>query len=110
MLALEQKMPYINRDGREDLDLVVDSALKTLKRRSGPSFEGSLGDLNYLFSRIVAAHMGEVSYGKIAMATGVLENVKQELYRRLAAPYEDEKIAQNGDIREYRKYPLEDSI
>jgi hypothetical protein len=37
------------------------------------------------------------------MATGVIENVKQEFYRRLASKYEDAKIEQNGDIIEYWK-------
>ena len=47
--------------------------------------------------------MGDPSYSKIAMITGVLENVKQEYYRRIAVPYEENKKAQNGDIREYKK-------
>jgi hypothetical protein len=45
--------------------------------------------------------MGEVSYSKIAIATGVLENIKQEFYRRVAEKYEDKKIKINGDIQEY---------
>ena len=47
--------------------------------------------------------MGYPSYTKIAMITGVLENIKQEFYRRIAEPYENQKIVQNGDIKEYRK-------
>jgi hypothetical protein len=47
--------------------------------------------------------MKDISYSKIAMATGVLENIKQEFYRRVASPYEDKKINENGDIREYKK-------
>jgi hypothetical protein len=47
--------------------------------------------------------MEQPSYNKIAMITGVLENIKQEFYRRIAAPYEDTKIIQNGDIKEYKK-------
>ena len=31
---------------------------------------------------------------------GVLECAKLELYRRMAAPYEDEKIEDNGDVYE----------
>ena len=46
--------------------------------------------------------MGQTSYSKIAMVTGVLENVKQEFYRRIAASYEDKKIVENGDIKEYK--------
>jgi hypothetical protein len=29
---------------------------------------------------------------------GVLESAKLELYRRKIAPYEDDKIAENGDV------------
>ena len=46
--------------------------------------------------------MGKTSYTKIAVATGVLENIKQEFYRRIASSYEDKKIIENGDIKEYR--------
>lgn len=93
-------MPYVNKDDRNNLDPVVDVATSTLGKKS---FENSLGDLNYLFSRIIAQHMGQVSYGKIAMVTGVLENIKQEFYRRIASDYEDIKIKENGDIQEYQR-------
>jgi hypothetical protein len=36
------------------------------------------------------------------MVTGVLENIKQEFYRRIASQYEDKKILENGDIIEYK--------
>ena len=45
--------------------------------------------------------MGKASYSKLAVITGVLENIKQEFYRRVGEPYEDKKIRENGDIREY---------
>ena len=48
--------------------------------------------------------MGQPSYSKIAMITGVVENIKQEFYRRVAEPYENIKIRSNGDIKEYSKY------
>jgi hypothetical protein len=91
-------MPYISKEDRIPLDPIVDIATGILEKKP---LEESLGDLNYLFSRIIAGAIGKTSYRKIAMATGVLENVKQELYRRLATPYEEEKITRNGDIREY---------
>jgi hypothetical protein len=92
-------MPYISKEDRIPLDPIVDIATRVLERKP---LDESLGDLNYVFSRILAGAIGKTSYRKIAMATGVLENVKQELYRRLATPYEEEKIAQNGDIKEYQ--------
>jgi len=40
-------------------------------------------------------------YFTIARVTGVLQNVSQEFYRRMAGPYEDDAIQKNGDIPEY---------
>lgn len=60
------------------------------------------GDINYCVTRIVNGVMGQPNYPKIAVVTGVLENIKQEFYRRLAAKYEDQKIISNGDIKEYK--------
>jgi hypothetical protein len=39
-----------------------------------------------------------VGYAEINEVVGVLECCKLELYRRLAAPYEDTKIKENGDV------------
>lgn len=91
-------MPYIDKEDRKKLDEAVDGVVEKFV---GGAFADSLGNLNYVISRIVAGCIGKPSYSKIAMATGVLENVKQELYRRMAAPYEDRKILENGDIPEY---------
>lgn len=95
-------MPYIDKEDRQRLDSAVESAIMAL---GGKPIEKSLGDLNYLISRVAAGLIREPSYSKIAMVTGVLENVKQELYRRMASPYEDKKIAENGDIKEYSSKP-----
>lgn len=91
-------MPYIGQKDRKRLDDHVNKVVETIQEKS---FEDSLGDLNYLFSRILSGAMGKVSYRKVAMATGVLENIKQEFYRRIASEYEDQKIKENGDIKEY---------
>ena len=59
----------------------------------------SAGELNYLISSILDAHLGEEPrYSDLNEAIGVLECAKLELYRRLAAPYEDEKINEHGDV------------
>jgi hypothetical protein len=106
-------MPYIDKKRREKLDgaiLDLRSALeKQVSTETNPilSPEQILeisGDLNYCISRICAGLIGSPSYKKIAIITGVLENVNQELYRRLASTYEDEKIKSNGDILEYKNY------
>ena len=39
-----------------------------------------------------------LDYAALAEAVGVIETAKLELYRRVAAPYEDDKIVENGDV------------
>lgn len=93
-------MPYIKEEDRKRLDQAIAEATDALK---GKEFSDTLGDINYFFSRVLSGVMGSTSYPKVAMATGVLENIKQEFYRRVAAPYEDMKIRANGDIKEYNR-------
>ena len=38
------------------------------------------------------------SYATINDIIGALEGAKMEFYRRVVAPYEDEKIKENGDV------------
>ena len=105
-------MPYINESERKILDRSVDDLATTIISLTNlPELDNTnlmvvLGDLNYCMSRLIGQVMGSTSYAKIAMITGVLENVKQEFYRRVAVPYEEEKIVQNGDIKEYKNRHL----
>ena len=101
-------MPYIKEDRRFHLDGCIDTMVDCLKGKlvlpdDPKSLSNILGDINYCFSRIIVRVMGDISYSKIAMITGVLENIKQEFYRRAASPYEDKKLAENGDIPEYNR-------
>jgi hypothetical protein len=101
-------MPYVDEDDREELDFCIDQLTNCLRVMKHPlnnphDFSIYLGRINYCFSRIISGLMGNPSYAKIAMITGVLENIKQEFYRRVASPYEDKKILENGDIKEYKK-------
>ena len=63
------------------------------------------GELNYAVTRLIDAYLasaaedaGRLRYAHLNEAMGVLECAKLELYRRIAAPYEDEKIAESGDV------------
>jgi len=96
-------MPYIKEEKREELDPCIDNLIRCLDPEKDLIIDNILGDINYTFSRILGGLMGSPSYNKIAMITGVLENIKQEFYRRVAEPYEDKKILENGDIKEYKK-------
>lgn len=108
-------MPYISESDRLKLDSCIENMSECLRNQmysyehhsntnpSGEDFLKIAGDINYCFSRVLSSVMGNPSYTKIATITGVLENIKQEFYRRVASSYEDTKIVQNGDIKEYKK-------
>jgi hypothetical protein len=109
-------MPYIKEDRRARLDSSINGlavSIKTnisysnpykLPKLNNEEFLDIAGDINYCVSRLVSQLMGDVSYGKIAIITGVLENIKQEYYRRVAEIYEDKKLIENGDIHEYKHF------
>lgn len=90
-------MPYITEDRRAKLDPHVSEVISTLR-----DLGWNEGDLNYTISRLVgAAFEEEPRYHTIARVTGVLTNVKDEFYRRVAAPYEDSAVEKNGDVGEF---------
>lgn len=102
-------MPYIDETSRKVLDRYIDDLSDVITNHSeldNDNVMTVLGDLNYCISRLIGQVMGNTSYAKVAMLTGVLENIKQEFYRRVAVPYEEEKIVVNGDIREYKNKHL----
>lgn len=107
-------MPYVKEQDRTKLDPCIESMVLHLKEfvADGIYEKDSIteqdllvlsGSINYIFSRICGSLLTDISYPKIAIITGVLENIKQEFYRRVAEPYEEKKIVQNGDIKEYKK-------
>jgi hypothetical protein len=66
----------------------------------------SPGELNYVITRAVDDYLvrkGGVRYSDLNEVIGALECAKLELYRRLAAPYEDRKRDEAGDV--YRAEP-----
>lgn len=79
-------MPYINKDARDALEL------------GSPIY--TVGELNYTFTMVAKAYMNEkgLSYVTINDILGALEGAKLEFYRRVALPYENAKMAENGDV------------
>ena len=80
-------MPYVDREARERLD--------------GGDPPETPGELNYAITRLVDDYLlrkGGLRYARLNEVVGVLECAKLELYRRLAAPYENAKIAEAGDV------------
>jgi len=89
-------MPYIAQEDRPLLDklaLTLASALHEPKLA---------GKLNYTITSLID-HLylnRPFGYTELNTIVGVLECVKLELYRRVGAPYEDEKKKENGDVYE----------
>jgi hypothetical protein len=73
-----------------------------LDRGSSPL---SPGELNYCMTQLLVGYLknkvykgGHYDYRRINEVMGVLECCKHEFYRRIAVPYEDDKIKKNGDV------------
>jgi hypothetical protein len=85
-------VPYIDVEARARLD-------------NGGQPE-TAGELNYVISRAVDEYLirkGKLRYAHLNEVIGAIECAKLELYRRVAAPYEDQKLAEAGDVYQSMK-------
>lgn len=79
-------MPYIEEERR--------AALKAGATPQTP------GELNFVMTEWVAIYClaHGLSYQTINDVLGAFDGASKEFYRRVAVPYEDQKIAANGDV------------
>lgn len=80
-------MPYIESQRRYDIGIMG-------------NYPETAGELNYQITLVIKDYMAVkgLSYSTINDIVGALEGAKLEFYRRVAVPYEDSKIEQNGDV------------
>lgn len=80
-------MPYILPDRRRLL-------------LTGETPPRNIGELNFLITDRMLQYLKwhDINYTTINAVLGALEAAKLEFYRRVAVPYEDEKIKENGDV------------
>lgn len=81
-------MPYISEERR----------LALLRNPQGIE---NAGELNYMLTMVINDYLGKsttLTYMKINDVIGALEGAKLEFYRRVAVPYENTKMATNGDV------------
>lgn len=78
-------MPYIKQDRRIPLTMELPD---------------TAGELNYVFTKLALRYLTRhgMNYQHVNDVIGALEGAKLELYRRHVAPYEDQKIIENGDV------------
>jgi len=87
-------LPYIKKEKRPEIDNLVTPLIDHLKNIS---LEEQDGELNYIVTKIIKSVYPQ-KYFHYNRALGVLEAIKQELYRHVIGPYEDTKISENGDV------------
>lgn len=90
-------MPYISQTDRKLMDNQINQLI--IHTVNHPGF------YNYAITRLIHNYIisnGE-SYKTINDAIGILECAKLELYRMVAAPYEDQKRKDNGCVGELDK-------
>jgi hypothetical protein len=86
-------MPYIKQDRRQEIDFGGDLPI-------------TAGELTYVLTRVIEEFLQlkiislaqGMKFDYLHAAIGALECAKLELYRRIAAPYEDMKRVENGDV------------
>lgn len=88
-------MPYIKKERRVEL---VDFKRLGVDVKSREIDDP--GELNFVITTILCDYLNKygLSYATINDIVGALECTKQEFYRRIAIPYEDEKKRENGDV------------
>lgn len=86
-------MPYIISDTRPRIYDLENATLD-------PWAIFTAGQLNYLFTIAITSYISnnKLSYQTINDVVGALEGSKLEFYRRVAVPYEEKKIDENGDV------------
>lgn len=87
-------MPYILSDDRAKLQAAVDAFTAAIDTTT------TAGDLNYMVSLMAKAYIDVkgLRYEHLNAVVGALDSAKAEFQRRVVAPYEDRKIAENGDV------------
>ncbi len=87
-------MPYILDADREKLRSATDAIAASIDAST------TAGDLNYMVSLMAKAYVEAkgLRYEHLNAVVGALDSAKAEFQRRVVAPYEDQKIAENGDV------------
>lgn len=85
-------MPYIKQEERDNLKAISSEIRRTSVKNAG--------NLNYLITLLIKSYLNEhgKNYQTCNDIVGALDNAKDEFKRRIQDPYEDTKIAENGDV------------
>ena len=84
-------MPYITQEQREPLDAVIQRLSEMIDDE---------GELNYTITCLLHLEVKKLgkNYATLNKVQGVMDCASREFYRKVVAPYEDQKIKINGDV------------
>jgi hypothetical protein len=97
-------MPYITEDKRKIVRHALGNLINSVVEASGRDASALPGILNFCITSLIKStyhlvtNKSVLSYSDHNSAVGMLECAKMEFYRRNTAPYEDQKIIENGDV------------
>lgn len=93
-------MPYITKPQRTPYDKNILVLAEKVRKFAEDEAASPAGQLNYIITRLILEVYGEwlPNYSDFNEIVGILECAKMEMYRKHTAPYEDEKIKENGDV------------
>ena len=90
-------MLYIDKEAREKYDLAIDNIIKLVRNQD---ITPTAGDLAYILYKIcigARTRFGYVTFARLNMVIGVLDNVKDEFRRRYLHLFMEAKKQANGD-------------
>ena len=90
----ELLLPYIKTEKRKKYDQLLRELVGILKALPAEEVDG---EFNYVLTKMLK-EIYPLRYFHLNKAIGFLESVKLEYYRRVVAPYEDQKIKDSGDV------------
>ena len=90
-------MPYIGSLARQVVDYMLDPLIEELQLMTDNG-KVNTGIVVYVVYKIVKRLYGDGRFEKRSNAVKVLENAKLEYYRRVMAPYEEQKRRERGDV------------
>lgn len=90
-------MPYIKQDARHTFESHIQNLAADAE---------NAGDLNYIITKMLHLYLKKkgLKYANVNEIIGALECCKLEVYRKLAAPYEDTKLNENGSVGVFPEY------
>lgn len=91
-------MPYLDKNQKDNIDFQGGNDI--YDKFASLELREFAGAVNYLNFKIVKEYIrvNGKKYFTFAVVVGTLICCVLEIYRRLASPYEDQKIKENGDV------------